>query len=63
MISRFSIARAAKWERGEMGALCVRLPLPPGCLPTLWNADQRFIDSYLSEFPGLLQDGRRRIHG
>ena len=42
---------------GEMGALCVRLPLPPGCLPTLWNADQRFIDSYLSEFPGFFKTG------
>ena len=42
---------------GEMGALCVRLPLPPGCLPTLWNADQRFIDSYLSEYPGFYKTG------
>ena len=42
---------------GEMGALCVRLPLPPGCLPTLWNADQRFIDSYLSEYPGFFKTG------
>jgi len=30
----------------------VKLPLPPGCLPTLWNADQRFHDAYLAEFPG-----------
>ncbi|HHZ09016.1 MAG TPA: propionyl-CoA synthetase [Rhizobiales bacterium] len=37
---------------GTLGNVVVRLPLPPGCLPTLWNADQRFIDSYLSEFPG-----------
>ena len=42
---------------GEMGALCVRLPLPPGCLPTLWNADGRFIDSYLSEYPGFYKTG------
>ena len=42
---------------GEMGALCVRLPLPPGCLPTLWNADDRFIDSYLSEYPGFYKTG------
>ena len=39
-------------ERGQMGALSVKLPLPPGSLPTLWNADERFIDSYLSEYPG-----------
>ena len=38
--------------RGEVGALVARLPLPPGALVTLWNADQRFIDTYLSEFPG-----------
>ena len=30
----------------------VKLPLPPGCLPTLWHADQRFRDTYLKEFPG-----------
>jgi propionyl-CoA synthetase len=30
----------------------VKLPLPPGCLPTLWNADKRFFDAYLAEFPG-----------
>ena len=44
-------------ERGQMGAICVKLPLPPGCLPTLWKADQRFIDSYLSEYPGYYQTG------
>ncbi|MEM6665656.1 MAG: propionyl-CoA synthetase [Pseudomonadota bacterium] len=37
---------------GEMGAIAVKLPLPPGNFPTLWNAEQRFKDSYLSEFPG-----------
>ncbi len=42
---------------GEMGALCVKLPLPPGCLPTLWNADDRYIDSYLSEYPGFYKTG------
>ncbi len=39
-------------KRGSIGALVIKLPLPPGTFPTLWNADQRFIDSYLSEFPG-----------
>src|SRR5580693_7372088 len=33
---------------GTSGDIVVRLPLPPGCLPTLWGDDQRFIDSYLS---------------
>ena len=38
--------------RGEIGAICVKLPLPPGALPTLWNNDERYVRSYLSEFPG-----------
>ena len=37
---------------GEIGALVVKLPLPPGTLPTLWQNDERFIESYLAEFPG-----------
>jgi propionyl-CoA synthetase len=38
---------------GTLGNIVVKLPLPPGSLPTLWNADQRFRDSYLEEFPGF----------
>jgi len=38
---------------GTTGSLVVKLPLPPGALPTLWNADQRFVDAYLTEFPGF----------
>ena len=41
--------------RGEIGALVVRLPLPPGTLQTLWNADERFVDAYMSEYPGCYQ--------
>jgi propionyl-CoA synthetase len=37
---------------GEIGALVVKLPLPPGSLPTLWNNDAGFVKSYLEEFPG-----------
>ena len=37
---------------GEMGAIAVKLPLPPGALPTLWEADDRFRESYLSAYPG-----------
>ncbi|MCG6906423.1 MAG: propionyl-CoA synthetase [Desulfobacteraceae bacterium] len=37
---------------GEIGALVVKLPLPPGSLPTLWNNDAGYIKSYLEEFPG-----------
>jgi propionyl-CoA synthetase len=35
-----------------MGSLVIKLPLPPACLPTLWNQDERMKDSYLVEFPG-----------
>ena len=38
---------------GTVGTLALRLPLPPGSLPTLWNADQRFLDAYMTEFPGF----------
>jgi propionyl-CoA synthetase len=38
--------------RGQIGAICVKLPLPPGSLPTLWNNDERYVKSYLTEFPG-----------
>lgn len=38
--------------RGKMGSLVVKLPLPPSCLPTLWQADDRMHESYLAEFPG-----------
>jgi propionyl-CoA synthetase len=37
---------------GTMGSIVIRLPLPPGCLLTLWQADGQFVESYLSEFPG-----------
>ncbi|MGX1168353.1 propionyl-CoA synthetase [Bradyrhizobium sp. USDA 372] len=35
-----------------MGSIVIKLPMPPGCLPTLWNQDARFKEAYLSEFPG-----------
>ena len=37
---------------GEIGALCVKLPLPPGCSPTLWGGDQHWVDAYLSHYDG-----------
>jgi propionyl-CoA synthetase len=40
---------------GEIGALVAKLPLPPGTLLTLWNADARYKDAYLKEFPGYYQ--------
>ena len=37
---------------GSLGAICIKLPLPPACLPTLWNADERYVQGYLSRYPG-----------
>ena len=42
---------------GDTGAICCRLPLPPGCLPTLWNADDRYREVYLERFPGFYETG------
>ncbi|GAA1135366.1 AMP-binding protein [Nesterenkonia lutea] len=42
---------------GQEGNIALRLPMPPGTLPTLWGDDQRFIDSYLSAFPGFYATG------
>jgi propionyl-CoA synthetase len=36
----------------KMGSIVLKLPLPPGCLPSLWQQDARFVESYLAEFPG-----------
>ena len=37
---------------GKIGDLVIQLPMPPGCLSTLWNADNRYVEAYLEEFPG-----------
>jgi propionyl-CoA synthetase len=37
---------------GTIGSIVVRLPLPPGTLPTLWQADQRYVNAYLARYPG-----------
>ena len=42
---------------GTEGNIAITLPLPPGTLPTLWGDDQRYIDSYLSIFPGMYASG------
>ena len=44
-------------ERGKIGALVTKLPLPPGTLPTLWQNDDRFKSAYLEEFPGYYATG------
>jgi len=42
---------------GESGAVVCKLPMPPGCLPTLWNADERFQQAYLKSYPGYYETG------
>ena len=44
-------------KAGELGAIAIKLPLPPGTLPTLWNAEERFKKSYLTTFPGYYETG------
>ena len=43
--------------RGDIGALVAKLPLPPGTFPTLWNARERYFDSYFKNFPGYYETG------
>jgi len=42
---------------GQIGAIAVKLPLPPGSLPTLWQADERYKTAYLSRYPGYYETG------
>ena len=44
-------------KRGQVGAIAAKLPLPPGTFPTLWNADERYKQGYLTEFPGYYKTG------
>ena len=44
-------------EAGKTGNLCVRLPLPPACAPTLWENDEGYIRAYVSDFPGWYRSG------
>jgi propionyl-CoA synthetase len=44
-------------ETGDTGSIVIKLPLPPGCLPTLWNDDERYKNSYISDFPGFYLTG------
>ncbi len=42
---------------GVTGEIVMRLPLPPGCLPSLWHDDERYVESYLSRHPGFYMTG------
>ena len=46
-----------KVPAGQTGNLCARLPLPPGCAPTLWQNDEGYRTAYLSDFPGWYRTG------
>jgi propionyl-CoA synthetase len=48
-------AEGEELPSGEIGALVVKLPMPPGTSPTLWNADDRYREVYLSTYPGYYQ--------
>jgi len=50
-------ADGAEAQAGQTGEIVVRLPLPPGCLPSLWQDDERFVASYLSQHPGFYITG------
>ena len=41
----------------ELGAIALKLPLPPSCLPTIWGADEAFVEKYLTAFPGYYETG------
>jgi propionyl-CoA synthetase len=47
-------------ERGQLGGLAVKLPLPPGCLLTLYKADDRYVKTYMSTRPGYYDTGKYR---
>ena len=44
-------------KAGDIGAIVVKLPMAPGSLPTLWNNDARFVDSYMADYPGFYKTG------
>ena len=50
-------ATGVQLQAGEEGSIAIKLPLPPGALPTLWGDDQRYIDNYLSRYDGYYLTG------
>ena len=47
----------AEMPAGDIGAICVKIPLPPSAFPTLWNADDRYRETYFSKYPGYYETG------
>ena len=54
---------ARRWPPGQIGTIAIKLPLPPGCLPTLWNNDAGLRVLVPQPAPRLLPDRRRRLQG
>ncbi|MFD1050396.1 AMP-binding protein, partial [Kibdelosporangium lantanae] len=50
-------ASGREMPTGQEGSIAIKLPLPPGCLPTLWGDDRRYVESYLSTYPGYYLTG------
>ncbi|MFL6140356.1 MAG: propionyl-CoA synthetase [Labedaea sp.] len=50
-------AAGTELPAGREGAIAIKLPLPPGTLPTLWGDDERYVDAYLSRYPGYYLTG------
>jgi len=50
-------ADGALLPAGELGAIAVKLPLPPSCLVTIWGADEAYVEKYLTSFPGYYETG------
>lgn len=46
-----------KMKAGSIGNITIKLPLPPGCMTTLWNNNDRFIKTYLDKYPGFFETG------
>ena len=49
--------RGAEVPPGTEGSICIKLPLPPGTLPTLWQDDDRYVQSYLAAYDGYYLSG------
>ena len=49
--------RCERLSGGSEGAVVIKLPLPPGCLPTVWGNHERYVNAYFSEYPGYIHTG------
>ncbi len=57
LASSMRVASSGPAKPGAIGALAIKLPLPPGSLPTLWQNDEGYRSSYLAEYPGYYKTG------